>query len=184
VILFAFVARAVSHFARDRSLKTVIRFPGSRRVPTSGILLLALAGCASAQTPKIAGITDAAPLVPPTGNVARGELISIYGSNLTNGATLVSFPPSAPLTLAGTTVSIGGIAAPILYVSPTQINVQVPFEIPAGVPSVNVTVTSNAQTSAAFLMGLVTSDLGLFSAQGVIPPSSANTVVVTAAPGS
>ena len=185
MILFAFVTRAViAHFARDRSLKTVIRIPGSRRVPTSGILLLALAGFASAQTPKIAGITDAAPLVPPTGNLARGELISIYGSNLTNGAILASFPPIAPLTLAGTSVNIGGIAAPILYVSPTQLNVQVPFEIAAGVPSVNVTITSGTQTSAAFLMGVTTSDLGLFSAQGVIKPSSANTVVVTAAPGS
>ena len=116
--------------------------------------------------------------------MARGELISIYGSNLTNGATLASFPPSAPLTLAGTSVSIGGTAAPILYVSPTQVNVQVPFEIPAGVPSVNVIVTSGTQASAAFLMGVVTSDPGLFSAQGVTPPSSANSVVVTAAPGS
>jgi uncharacterized protein (TIGR03437 family) len=81
------------------------------------------------------------------------------------------------LTLAGTQVSIGGLAAPILYVSPAQVDVQVPFEIPAGVPSVNVTVTSGSLVSSAFLVGVVTSDLGMFSVQGVTP-TSANTSVV------
>ncbi|MGA2741723.1 MAG: hypothetical protein ABSG65_30335, partial [Bryobacteraceae bacterium] len=115
--------------------------------------------------------------------VARGELISIYGSNLTSGATLESFPPTAPLTLGGTSVHIGGVAAPILFVSPNQLNVQVPFEIPAGVPSLNVTVTVGTLTSAPFLTGMATADLGLFSAQGVDGPSAFNTVVVNTTPG-
>ncbi len=121
-------------------------------------------------------------MVPASGNVARGELISIYGSSLTNGITLESFPPSAPVSLAGTVVTVGGQAAPILYISPTQINVQVPFEIPAGVPSVNITVSSGALTSAPFLVGIATQDLGLFAA-GFSLPSAANTAIVSAAPG-
>src|SRR5277367_6266269 len=103
-----------------------MRRPGLMRIVIRGIALLAAAGFAAAQTPIITGIKNAAPLVPPSGNLARGELVSVYGTNLTNGVTLLSFPPNAPLTLGGTSVNIGGIAAPILFVSPGQINVQVP----------------------------------------------------------
>ncbi len=143
------------------------------------------AGFAAAQAPQIAGVKNAAPLVTASGNVARGELISIYGSNLTAGVTLISATPTAPQTLGGTSVTIGGIAAPILYVSPSQINVQVPFEIAAGVPSVNVLVTSGSLGSTPFLVGVVTSDLGMFVTQGsnLGLPVSADTATVKAAPG-
>ena len=72
-----------------------------------------------------------------TGNLARGELLAIYGSNFTSGMTADSLPRNGPLTVVGTQINIGGLSAPILYISPTQINVQVPFEIPVGVPSVD-----------------------------------------------
>ena len=153
-----------------------------KKFVVSGIAMMAMAGFAAAQQPLITGIKNAAPFVTPTGNLARGELIAIYGSNLTNGVTLGSLPPGAPTTLSGTQVSIGGLPAPILFISPTQVNVQVPFEIPVGVPSVNVAVTSGASTSTPFLMGVVTSDLGMFSLQGGAPVS-ANTAVVNVSPG-
>src|SRR5262249_2952221 len=60
--------------------------------------------------------TNAASLQP--GPVAPGSLISIFGSNL------------APV--AGITLSIGGIPCPLLFVSPSQINAQVPFEAAYG----------------------------------------------------
>ena len=111
-----------------------------KRTVVLGLVVLAATALASAQGPQIAGIRNAAPLAVATGNVARGELISIYGSNLANGL-LSALPSSSPtLTLAGASVTIGGLPAPILFASPNQLNVQVPFEIPAGVPSVNVTV--------------------------------------------
>ncbi len=156
------------------------------------VSLTALAGTAmfmpaiaAAQTPQIAGVKNAAPLVTASGNVARGELISIYGSNLTTGMTLISVTPTAPQTLGGSSVTIGGITAPVLYVSPTQINVQVPFEIAAGVPSVNVIVTSGNVASTPFLVGVVTSDLGMFFSQGasLALPVSADTATVGAKPG-
>jgi collagen type VII alpha len=143
------------------------------------------AGFAAAQAPQIAAIKNAAPLVAASGNVARGELITIYGSNLTTGVTLISGSPTAPQTLGGSSVTIGGIAAPILYVSPTQINVQVPFEIAAGVPSVNVLVSAGNLVSPPFLVGVVTSDLGMFVTQGssLGLPVPADTATVNAKPG-
>ena len=73
--------------------------------------LLALTATAGAQGPQIDGIKNAAPLVVATGNVARGELISIYGSNLANGLTSDFYPASPTFTLAGASVSIGGLQA-------------------------------------------------------------------------
>jgi uncharacterized protein (TIGR03437 family) len=43
-----------------------------------------------------------------------------------------------PTTLTRTTVRINGIAAPLLYVSPTQINFQVPFEVAPGTVSLDL----------------------------------------------
>src|ERR1700733_7246359 len=157
-------------------------------VPLAALLATAgfTAGFAAAQAPQIAGIKNAASLVTASGNVARGELISIYGSNLTTGVTLISATPMAPQTLGGSSVTIGGIAAPLLYVSPSQINVQVPFEIAAGGPSGNVLVTAGSLVSTPFLAGVVTSDLGMFATQGssLGLPISANTATVNAASGS
>jgi uncharacterized protein (TIGR03437 family) len=63
--------------------------------------------------------------------VAPGDVIAIYGSNLAAQATPASATP-LPLSLGGTSVSIGGIAAPLYYAAPGQINAQVPYELTAG----------------------------------------------------
>ncbi|MFN0169433.1 MAG: putative Ig domain-containing protein [Bryobacteraceae bacterium] len=57
--------------------------------------------------------------------VAPGNLVQILGSDLAAAETTASFP--APTTLGGVTVLVGGRPAPLLYVSPTQINAQLPF---------------------------------------------------------
>jgi len=153
-----------------------------RRILVIVLTFLAAAWSAAAQTPQITSIKNAAPFISASGNVARGELISIYGSNLTNGVTMQAYPPSAPVTVAGTQVSIGGIAAPILFVSPSQLDVQVPFEIAVGMPSVSVVVTVGSVSSASYPVGVVTSDLGMFSVQGNAP-TSANAATVGAGQG-
>jgi uncharacterized protein (TIGR03437 family) len=58
--------------------------------------------------------------------VAPGSLVSIYGLDLAANTQSAGSPP-LPFTLSGAMVLIGGQAAPLLYVSPEQINAQVPF---------------------------------------------------------
>ena len=141
---------------------------------------------AAAQQPDISGVENAAPYVLPTGNVARGELLSIYGSNLATGVASPSSTAPAT-TLAGASVSIGGLAAPILFASPNQLDVQAPFEIPAGTSSVNLVVTVNHSASAPVLLAVVTSDPGMFYAQAaggaIVAPVQTNTALVPAIPG-
>jgi uncharacterized protein (TIGR03437 family) len=87
------------------------------------------------------GVVNAASLTP---KVAPGSLASIFGSNLAASAASAGSPLTT--SLGGTSVTIGGYAAPLLYVSATQINCQVPFEVPAGSPA-DVIVTNAGQTS-------------------------------------
>ncbi|MGA7239424.1 MAG: IPT/TIG domain-containing protein, partial [Bryobacteraceae bacterium] len=148
--------------------------------------MVALSSGAFGQTPVITTVQVAAPMTAASGNVARGELVTIYGSNLSNGAVLAEPQSTSATSLGGATVQFGNLQAPIVYVSPSQINVQVPFEIPTGTPSVNVTVAVGGQTSAPIMVGIATADLGLFAvtSSSAGAPSSANTAVVQAAPGS
>ena len=68
----------------------------------------------------------------------------MYGNNFAD-ANQTYHPPAAPdfpTSFAGVTVSVNGMNAPLVYVSATQINFQVPWETAPGV-AVNVKVTRN-----------------------------------------
>jgi uncharacterized protein (TIGR03437 family) len=77
--------------------------------------------------------------------IAPGTIVQIYGSNLTAQTTPGSTIPLAT-TLGQTSVIIGGLLAPLYFVSPGQINAQVPFELTAGDPY-QVIVNANGALS-------------------------------------
>ena len=109
----------------------------------SVIFAAALSGSIVYGAPAVAGVSNAA----SGGDISPGCLFSIYGTNLAD-ATAIAGSGNLPTKLGGSAVSIGGIAAPLLYVSPTQINAQVPFEVAPG-PS-TLTVTTAESASAPF----------------------------------
>ena len=94
--------------------------------------------------------------------VAPGGLITIFGSNLVKTPVDLSgwLGKTIPSSLNGTSVTIGGKAAPLIYVSAGQINAQVPVDVPAGAqpvvvksivgPSASFTVTVAAAAPAIF----------------------------------
>jgi uncharacterized protein (TIGR03437 family) len=79
------------------------------------------------------------------GPVSPGSLITIFGTNLAMTTAQVGTTP-LPTTLGGASVSINGVAAPIVYASASQLNVQVPYETSPG--SAALTVTSCGGQSA------------------------------------
>jgi uncharacterized protein (TIGR03437 family) len=81
--------------------------------------------------------------------VAPGSIISVFGTNLAS-ATLQAAASPLPTTLASTSVSIAGRPGPLYFVSPSQINAQVPFEIPPGPATVAVTVSGSTSPPASF----------------------------------
>lgn len=64
-------------------------------------------------------------------SIAPGSLAAIFGSGLASGQLAAASVP-LPTQLSGTVVQIGGKPAPLYFVSPQQINFQVPFEVTGG----------------------------------------------------
>jgi uncharacterized protein (TIGR03437 family) len=107
------------------------------------------------------GLVNAANL----GNASTaGSIVSLFGSGLASGimkATGVPLPPA----LGTTSVQVNGIPAPLFYVSPTQINFQVPWEV-SGQQHVSVTVTAGNQMSAPVSLNLAPLAPGIFATNG------------------
>jgi uncharacterized protein (TIGR03437 family) len=62
------------------------------------------------------------------GSLAPGELIAIFGQNMADCNAAPGLP--LPAQACGAQALLGGRAMPLFYVSPLQINAQVPFELP------------------------------------------------------
>lgn len=79
---------------------------------------------AAASSSALTGGDTAAELAP-------GTLVSILGSNLSDNTATGQIDANGyyPSELGGVQVYMDGIKVPLLYVSPSQINTQVPFEV-------------------------------------------------------
>jgi uncharacterized protein (TIGR03437 family) len=82
---------------------------------------------------------------------APGAITALFGSNL--GPTIgVQYQLDAnglvPTTLDATTITVGGVPAPILYVQDTQVNFVVPQQISS--PTTNVCITRSGVQSCIF----------------------------------
>ncbi len=101
-------------------------------------------GSATTGAMVINGVTSAASFQKA---FAPGMVISLFGQNLATGIpTLPSSP--LPLLLGGVTVTLNGVSAPLYYVSPTQINVQIPYSIAAN-STATVKVSANGQSATS-----------------------------------
>ena len=89
---------------------------------------VAPSNCGSASIAPL-GIVNAASF--SAASVAAGGLATIFGANLSTATARVS-GTSYAATLGGVTVVLGGQACPLSYVSPTQINFQVPSNLSPG----------------------------------------------------
>lgn len=95
-----------------------------------------------------AGVANAAGETPVAA-VAPGSVISIYGANL---ATDVEIGPDSPLAqaIAGVTVRTGDRMLPLFYVSPEQINAQLPSDVEPGEYSLTVKPGTGAEVKTNF----------------------------------
>ena len=93
------------------------------------------------------------------GPVAPGSLISLFGANLVQTTmSAASFP--LPTSLGGVTLSINGTPASLLFVSPNQINAQVPFGIPDG--AATATIQTAGMPPAAIRFSVAAAAPGVF----------------------
>jgi uncharacterized protein (TIGR03437 family) len=106
--------------------------------------------CASTEASVTHGsVVNAASFQPA---VAPGCLASLFGGGLADGVYASTFDLARntfPSVVAGTTVLVNGIPAPLIYVSPAQINFQTPWATPVGASSVRVARYGFATASEA-----------------------------------
>ncbi|MEK7406669.1 MAG: ThuA domain-containing protein [Acidobacteriota bacterium] len=144
------------------------RDPRFRRMLEGALLWLAGEAEADARprasTPRIGpgGWVNAAGRDSSEANaVAPGSLVSIFGEGLTSGSTMQAAAWPLPVKLAGTSVEVNGALIPLLYVSPGQINAQLPFTLEPGQASLVVRSATNA--GAAELLRTEPAAPGIFA---------------------
>ena len=99
-----------------------------------------------------AGVVNAAGFRP--GPLAPGSFLVLFGENLMQStATASTFP--LPTTLAGVTLRINGVPAPIYYVSPTQVSAQIPYETAPGAGTAVLTVGGSSLPAVTFTVQAV-----------------------------
>ena len=92
--------------------------------------------------PQTSGNAFVSAANPAGGDVlAQRSIGSIFGLNLSARTAVADLAPPLPFTLGGTTMTIGGNITPLFFVSPAQINFQVPFLGVIGQASVPLVIT-------------------------------------------
>lgn len=110
-----------------------------------------------------AGVRNAAAETPESG-LAPGSIIAIYGSSLGPAPTVGPHSPLAQ-SLAGVTVRVADRILPLFFVSPEQINAQLPSGLTAGDYSLTVHWDGHDDVKASFQVvrnapGLFTQPVG------------------------
>jgi len=121
----------------------------SRVLLHTSLFLVLPAAAANGQT--ITAVTNGASFIPE--NVAPGSIAVIWGSNLA-GSTAQATGSTWPTHLADVSVYLNGQAVPLYYVSPTQINFQVPYaalgNLPTNLAYINVVRSTGSGNQLPF----------------------------------
>jgi uncharacterized protein (TIGR03437 family) len=142
---------------------SVVFSAGASAVPFFSYTGQNCAATTSGPPPTISagGVT---PLYSTATTVEPGSWISIFGGNLASGTA--TWNGDFPISLGGTSVTIDGKAAYLWYVSPGQINLQVPDDPGTGTVAVTVT-TGGGSATGSVTLGPVSPSFSLLDAKHV-----------------
>jgi hypothetical protein len=137
--LHGYDAADLSHQLYQGSVGSSVKFStptianGKVYVGTSNSLVVF--GLQDPAPPSVAAVVNADGFQP--GPVAPGSLVALFGSNLAPQPMPASGLPW-PKVLEDTSVFLNGVAVPLAFVSPTQINAQVPYGTEPGQATITV----------------------------------------------
>lgn len=123
-----------------------------------GIQFPSLTGAGTFLNPL--GILNSASFAPPTFPISGGTIVSLFGSGLASGTQAAQSTP-LPTSILGTSVTVNGAAAPLFFVSPGQINLQVPFATSGA--SANIIVNRGGSNSNTVPVPVAPSSPGVFT---------------------
>lgn len=134
--------------------------PMTLRAPLGGVTVQPIQGVAGG--PEVATVSAAS----YNGELAAESIVAAFGENLAAGVTLATSLP-LPTTLGGVTMKITDSAgiernAPLFFVSPSQVNYQIPAGASVGVAQLGV--YNGDKLVATGSIPIVSSSPGLFSA--------------------
>jgi uncharacterized protein (TIGR03437 family) len=97
---------------------------------------------------------------------APGEVVSVYGVQFGGSAVAASAIP-LPWLLSGFEADVDGTTAPLYYVSPGQVNIQIPYET---IPGKSLLTVGNPYTYTTFPLTVVSAAPGIFASNGFAVP--------------
>jgi len=120
--------------------------------------------------------------------LAPGAIFSLYGLNLAAaGTSALTTSNTWPRSINGVSISINGVYAPLYYVSPTQINGQIPFETAPGTATALIAVNGSQADQITFPVAAAQPDVlvqgGGTQAVAVNQTGAVNTASTPAHPG-
>jgi uncharacterized protein (TIGR03437 family) len=125
----------------------------------------------SSGTPSIAGMANGASF---TQAFSPGAILSVFGSQLAPSAGSASSVP-LPISMVGVAATVNGVAAPLYYVSPGQLNIQIPYETAVNATA-TVSVNNNGQVaSKSFFVAAAAPGVFFNSQNGLIVPTGSAT---------
>jgi sugar lactone lactonase YvrE len=141
------------------------------------ITVTATVTAASGQTTALLVATTSGTTLSGGGDaasIAPGSIVSILGTNLSS--QILSADPTAtslPTKLGGTQVYFNGIPAPLMYVSDTKINAQVPWEL-GDTTSINAYVRAerpdgSVSVTTPVAVTIVVANPGIYAQPNTVP---------------
>jgi uncharacterized protein (TIGR03437 family) len=113
---------------------------------------------------SISAVTNAAS--NQAGAIAPGEVLVIYGSNI-GAASLTTYQlanGAVTTSLAGASVYINGVQAPVIYTSPNQVSAIAPFSLTGS--TAQVFIVNQGQSTAPVAVNIVPSATAVFTLNG------------------
>jgi uncharacterized protein (TIGR03437 family) len=107
-----------------RTIAPLANQSGIANLTVSGVTILPWNYDAAVAPPQISSVLNAA---DGGSDIAPGGLISVYGTQL-SPVNMATAELPLPTALANSCLSVNGLPVPVLFVSPNQVNAQMPFQ--------------------------------------------------------
>ena len=154
----------------SRTLAAMYNRNALLNLTVSGFTVLAWDYDASVAPPHIDKVVNAADF---GSGLAPGGLISIFGQQL-SPVNLATKELPVPTALGDSCLTVNGLPVPMLFVSPSQINAQLPFE---AVGKVTMILRTPGGVSDNFNLTLLPGSPGIFRSGVVGPDTNVATVI-------
>ncbi|HTS46288.1 MAG TPA: Ig-like domain repeat protein, partial [Bryobacteraceae bacterium] len=146
------------------------QYSGDNSYAGASASLVINVSASTSTTPSITYLTNGASFRQ---SYAPGMVLTIFGSGLAPSTWSAATVP-LPAQLAGVSVTINGLGAPLYYVSSSQLNVQIPYEVPVNA-QVSLQVTNNGHTaSSAFTTQAAAPGIFTDATGALVPAKSAS----------